>query len=337
MIARLFTSILQQIRTGVERLGRQRHVPGFSNRGGESLHLTELAENAGLTQSVISQLSVIAVQQRDLQTGIDETRELARDTLEGIQRVEETDSPRSAVTPRSSQPLLGVGTTRLIQASVHSRRSVRGHGVGQTAIAGQGQRSAVDMTAGKNVLATTAAASVVWPLLRVLGLIAGAGVLVAKTFQSVAGAAEKFGMRLIGVLDQFADVSPAVAGMRGVLEVYTRRDRMAVAMALTPQWRRELTTYKELLDHTREIRILSQQLGSQVRVAMMRIVTLVADIFNAVYGIYTYLFGESAKTQQAPKPPLNPIIEVLRDVLRNQNAPRHWQPAPPPKRRPGVA
>jgi hypothetical protein len=336
MIARLFTSILQQIRTGIERLGRQRHVPGFTNRGGESLHLTELAENAGLAQSVISQLSVIAVQQRDLQTGVDETRELARDTLEGIQRVEERDSPRSTVTPRSSQPLLGVGTTRLIQASVQPRRSVRGHGVGQTAIAGQGQRSAVDMTVGKNVLSTTAA-SVVWPLLRVLGLIAGAGVLVAKTFQSVAGAAEKFGMRLIGVLDQFADVSPAVAGMRGVLEVYTRRDRMAVAMALTPQWRRELTTYKELLDHTREIRILSQQLGSQFRVAMMRIVTLVADIFNAVYGIYTYLFGESAKTQQAPKPPLNPIIEALRDVLRNQNAPRHWQPAPPPKRRPGVA
>jgi ABC-type multidrug transport system fused ATPase/permease subunit len=303
---------------------------------GEPLRLTELAQNVGLGQSLSSQLADIAARQRDLTDDIEEVKEVSHDTLEGIQRVEEHTQQYTQEQPRSVPPLLGIGTRRVVQIAAQPRPLFRGYGARQAAPIRQPQRATGDANVGGSILATAQIGAAFWPVLRVLGLIAGAGFLVVKTFQWVAGAAEKAGARLMSIFDQFADVSPAVAGMRSILEVYGRRDRMAVAAALTPQWRRELVTYRELLDNTRDLRIIGHQLASQFRVAMMKLVTFVADILNAVSGIYTYLFGEATKETTPAQQPLHPIVEALKQVLRNQNPPAHWRPAPPPKRRPGV-
>jgi len=339
MIARLFASILKQVRVGVERLGRARNVfgAGRAQEAREPLRLTELAQNVGLGESLGSQLADIAAQQRELDGDLEEVKEVARDALEGIQRVEEHTERRVQSPQRSVPPLLGIGTRRVVQITGQPQPLFRGYVARSAVAAGQPQRASGEAGAGGSVLATASIAAAFLPVLRVLGLIAGAGFVVAKMFQWVAGAAEKAGARLMSIFDQFADVSPAVAGMRSVLEVYGRRDRMAVAAALAPQWRQELTTYRELLDNTRELRIIGRQLASQFRVAMMKLVTIVADIFNAVYGIYTYLFGEATKETPPAQQPLHPIIEALRQVLQNQKPPAHWRPAPPPRRRPGVA
>jgi hypothetical protein len=338
MIARLFASILKQVRSGIERIGRARNLfgSGREQAGVEPLRLTELAQNVGLGQSLSSQLAEIATQQRDLSDDIEYVKEVGRDALEGIQRVEEHAERYTQEGQRSVPPLLGIGTTRIIQIAAQPRSFFRGYGSRQSVPLGQSQRTTGEVSVGGSILATTQIGAAFWPVLRVLGLIAGAGFMVVKTFQWVAGAAEKAGARLMSIFDQFADVSPAAAGMRSILEVYGRRDRMQIAAALTPQWRRELITYRELLENTRDLRIIGHQLASQFRVAMMKLVSIVADILNAVSGIYTYLFGEAAKETTPAQQPLHPIVEALRQVLRNQNPPAHWRPAPPPKRRPGV-
>jgi len=302
VIGRIFSEILRRLREAlIEGETARRDIAAFKRRFLEK-SLTSIAENVGLRgRPVPTPATRPEGVEDDLQLVTEVLRDAAKEQGEAADRLAQTQEGRKA-----SPPFLRVGTREVVK---------------RVSVAPASRISAATTAAQPSTLQT------LWPVLRVLGLIAGIGFIVVKALQGLGNAAEKAGLKLRGILDQFADVSPAIAGMRAIMEMYQRRDRMAVARALAPQLQRELVSYKELLENTRAIRIAFAEVASVFRTFMNHILAAIGKVVDAIRKAFK--FG-SEEEEKKPAAELWPLLDALRRMAGGPALPG-WTPVPPPK------
>jgi hypothetical protein len=327
VIARLFLHILRQIRAGTQQAAATARIPGAATTQGavaeERPRLTELAERVGLVQRVAEGLAAVARTQEEIDDKLEQVVDLGSQAVEGVRvptverraaeppLIPAPPSPPPIARRAPPRPMLGVGAVRVAETA-----------------AAPGILGARPPATPAGEAAAARLAPAFLPVLKALGLLAVGGFALVKSFQMIAHAAEKAGSRLLAIFDQFADVSPAAAGMRALVEVYRRRERAAVAAALAPQWQRELQSYRELLDSTRHIQILSQQMASIMRTFFNRVLAVLGSIVDHLASLVPGI-------KNPPPPEVHPLIAALLQVSRGRGPDvEAWRPVPPPPREP---